>query len=141
MCVSGGAAEQEQQGDRPARSSQPTRRLPRCLRITDSTVFRDVFERGVRYPGRLMVMLIRHADDANRRLGVVAGKRTHRRSVDRVRAKRLMREAFRLNRFRIRGRVDVLLIARRGIRTSSMQDVERELLRLMRRARILGDDG
>jgi len=47
--------------------------------------------------------------------GVVASRRTFRRSVDRSRAKRLLRESYRLNRFRFCGKVDVVLVAKHDI--------------------------
>jgi len=63
-------------------------------------------------------------------LGVVAGKRSFRKAVERSRAKRLLRESYRLNRFRFHGKHDVVLVARRAIMKASRKDVDRELLKL-----------
>jgi ribonuclease P protein component len=70
------------------------------------------------------------------RLGVVASKRTFRRAVDRNRAKRLLREAFRLNRSRVEGKGDLVIIARRRILDVKCQAVERELMWLLKKAGI-----
>ena len=111
--------------------------LSRRQRITDSRVFREAFEQGRAFPGRFLVLRIRRGEGAALRLGVVASKRTLRRAVDRVRARRLMREAFRLNRAMFRGDCDVVLIARYLIRTATRQEVEGDLLKVARRAGLL----
>jgi len=83
--------------------------------------------------GRYLVMWQRRHCDAGRRLGVIASKRTLRRAVDRNRAKRLLREAYRRNRHRFRGDRDVVLIARKPMAHASLAVVEDELLRLARK--------
>ncbi|MBN2301604.1 MAG: ribonuclease P protein component [Lentisphaerae bacterium] len=112
------------------RSGIPDRRLVRRQRISDSAVFREAFDAGSRYVGKFVVMLLRTGPEADLRLGVVASKRTFRRAVDRARAKRLMREAFRLNRYRMSGATDVVLVARRRILEVSAKEVGDELLAL-----------
>ena len=120
-----------------ASSEKTDRRLAASQRLTKSADFRVAFEQQNSYVGRFIVMLLRTADDASLRLGVIAGKRTLRRAVDRNRAKRLMREAYRLNRHQFSGVCDVVLIARRQIAKSSLTTVENDLLRLARKAGIL----
>jgi ribonuclease P protein component len=85
-----------------------------------------------------MVMFLRKGRDARLRLGVVASKRSFRRAVDRSRAKRLLREAYRLNRHRLTGDVDVVLLARSRIREAARSEVEKDLLRLAGKAGLTG---
>lgn len=118
-------------------SPLPDFRFPRRLRIAETRVFREAFDRRSRAVGRLMVLWLYCGEDAGLRLGVVASKRTFRRAVDRARAKRLLREAFRLNRYRLRGQADLVLVARRAILGATRPEVEKELLYLARKARIL----
>jgi len=113
------------------------RSLSRRQRILESRMFRETFDDGVSFAGKLLVMWLRYADDASLRLGVVASKKVFRRSVDRVRARRLLREAYRLNRYRLKDGVDVVLIARRRIGVARMQEVEKEILQLAGEAGIL----
>jgi ribonuclease P protein component len=54
--------------------------------------------------------------------------------VDRSRAKRLLREAYRLNRFRLDGERDIVLVARGNILKASRRDVEKEFVRLAQKA-------
>jgi len=111
-------------------------RFPRGQRLTESALFRETFDQGVSYPGRYMVLWVRRGQGAALRMGVVASKRTFRRAVDRARAKRVLREAFRLNRRRLRGDVDIVLVARRAVLKVRRQEAEKDLLILGRRAGI-----
>ncbi len=112
--------------------------LSRRQRITEPAVYREAFE-GAAFAGRYLVMRVRRGPGAALRLGVVAGKRALNRSVDRSRAKRLLREAYRLNRARFAGACDVVLIARAAIRGVTRQAVEEDLLKQARRAGLLGE--
>lgn len=116
---------------------QPTRRgqsLTRRQRITDKAVFQAAFDQGAAFAGRFLVMRLRRGPGAALRLGVVVSKRALHHSVDRSRAKRLMREAFRLNRTALNPACDVVLIARSMIRGATRPEVEQDLLKVARRA-------
>ena len=86
-----------------------------------------------------MVLWLREAEDAALRLGVVASRKTGE-AVARNRSRRRLREAFRLNRHRFHGKVDIVLIARRSIVSASWKDVEEELLRLALKEGMLSPD-
>lgn len=81
-------------------------------------------------------MWIRNGDDASLRLGVVAG-RTIGGAVERNRAKRRLREAFRLNRHRLQGKCDIVLMARNKLIKAPWDAVQSELIGLAERAGIL----
>lgn len=116
--------------------SARTRTLRRRQRLTESSAFDETFQQGRRAVGRSMVLWRRDADGAGLRLGVVASKRTFRRAVDRNRAKRMLRETWRVNRVRLGGGSDVVLVARRQLLSTPASDVARELLYLARKAGI-----
>ena len=72
------------------------------------------------------------------RLGmVVSKKQIGKKSVVRHRARRLLRESFRLLQNKISKPVDVVLVARKGINDCRQGEVERELMRMLRRAGVL----
>ena len=58
--------------------------------------YKRVFDRGRSVKGRLLVAWRHSSPDADRQAGVVVSKKSFHDAVDRNRAKRLMREAFRL---------------------------------------------
>lgn len=113
------------------------RGLSRSRRVAGSYVFKEAFEQDRCFRGRHMVMWLRTGPDAGMRLGVIAGRKSLSKAVMRSRGKRLLREAFRLNRFRFEGNYDVILLARRPITGASRQEVEEDLLLLAERAGIL----
>lgn len=113
-----------------------SRGLSRRQRIVRTSQFNEAYDQGRCYRGRLIAMWLRVAPDAALRLGVVTGRRVGEATA-RVRARRLMREAFRLNRAKFCGGVDIVLSARSNICSVKMQDVEAELLFLARKAGIL----
>ena len=50
----------------------------------------------------------------------------------------MLREAYRLNRFRLDGECDVVLVGRRRLLDAHLDEIQEELLKLARKAGILG---
>lgn len=117
--------------------SAPDRRLRRCQRLTDLADFEETYAQGCSGAARTLVMWLRTGPGASLRLGVVAS-RVIGNAVKRNRAKRRLREAWRLNRHRFHGEMDVVLVARRSILTAPWQEVNDDLIRLAKRAGLLG---
>ena len=108
----------------------PDRRLRRAQRLTRSTHFQEAFDQNHSAVGRYMVVRTRHAADAGLRIGLITSRKVGN-AVDRSRARRKLREVWRLNRHRLGGKVDVVIVARRAIVAAAHTDVETELLRLL----------
>ena len=125
------------QADPPSqpKGGAPRFRLPRSARM-EPALYRDTFARERSFAGRLVVLWLRVAPDAARRLGVVVSRRTLPAAVSRNRARRLMREAFRLNRANLRPDADLLLLARGRIERAQRQEVEADLRAVCRKAGI-----
>lgn len=70
------------------------------------------------------------------RLGVVTAKNVGA-AVQRNRARRLMREAFRLNQAKLKQPLSLVLVARPSIVGKGLAEVERDYLKLMRNAGLL----
>lgn len=73
---------------------------------------------------------------ARSRVGVITSRKVGE-SVQRSRARRLLREAFRLHRLELEHPVDLVLVARPSIVGKSFADVESDFLAALRRGRLL----
>jgi len=70
------------------------------------------------------------------RVGVITSRKIGG-AVDRARARRLLRETFRLHQYDFERPVDLVLIARNSISGKKLAAVEADFLEAMRRARLL----
>lgn len=77
--------------------------LPKTSRVAKSAEFRLVYSEGKRFDGRFMTLFLRPNNQGIQRLGVTASKKGIGKAHDRNRAKRLLREAFRLSRIELDG--------------------------------------
>lgn len=72
-------------------------------------------------------------------LGVISAKKVFHLAVERSRARRLMREAFRLRRPELQTGFDLVLMGRRKLLSESCQEVQKDLLWLCKKAGLLGE--
>jgi len=69
--------------------------LPKRCRISARAEFQKVYAEGQRFDGRLMAAFLRKNEFGYHRLGLTASTKAVGKSVDRNRARRLLREVFR----------------------------------------------
>jgi ribonuclease P protein component len=114
--------------------------LPR-QRLRTGAEFDAAFKRGARLEGRLFLLVAAPNGRSFDRLGLAVSRRVGG-SVERNRARRLLRESFRrLPRVRSSG-VDLVVVARRDLVDRGQAEVDRELrkrvLRIKRPAEMAG---
>jgi ribonuclease P protein component len=117
--------------DAPAKLSNA---LPKQRRLHARAEFQKVYAEGQRYDGRLMAAFLRANDGQEHRLGVTASTKAIGKSVDRVRAKRLLRELFRRHTSELaplRGRYDWVINAKRLLLSSTEELRFREFRRIV----------
>lgn len=113
--------------------------MQRRFRLTRSEDFKRVRRSGKSYAHPLVVLIVlrrEKSDHPHIRVGVAAGK-TVGTAVTRNRAKRLLREAMRTMMPNIASGLDLILIARVGIASASLQDTRQALQNLLQRAQII----
>ena len=110
--------------------------MQRKFRLTRSEDFKRVRRSGKSYAHPLVVLIVQTHDQPRVKVGVAAG-RTVGTAVHRNRAKRLLREAMRSLIPNISSNLDLILIARPGLVTATLEETRRALLTLLERAKIL----
>ena len=118
---------------------KPDFRLPKEHRLRKPREFRQVYENGKRYDGRFVSAFVLPNEFQNHRLGITASRKGVGKAVFRNRAKRLLREAFRLSKIELNklgGRYDFVLNARRSLLSVKMQAPLADFQKIIERVRL-----
>ncbi len=109
--------------------------MQRQFRLTRSEDFKRVRQCGKSYAHPLIVLIAQTNDGMKIRVGVAAGKAVGA-AVKRNRAKRLMRAAMRSFLPSIHAGWDLVLIARPGLASASLDETRRALFTVLRLANL-----
>ncbi len=101
--------------------------------------FDQLRKNGTKYVGRYMLLVTSPPPDSKLRFGIICGKKYSKKAVLRNRARRLLKEAFRLLKSRV-NQVHCIFIARVAIKHAKMQDVQKDMLKLLKKAKIWKDE-
>lgn len=100
--------------------------LPKENRLQKRRDFLRVYAEGKRFEGRLMHAFVLPLSVNQHKIGITASKKAIGKAVDRNRAKRLLREAFRLSRAELgelNSKYEWVLNARRGLLKVKLEKV------------------
>ena len=112
----------------------PSHGFSNTQRVRRRAEFQQVFDAGIRVSSRFFTLLIARHEGPVARLGIVASKKLGD-AVRRNRAKRLIREVFRLNQPLQGGAgVDLVVIPRRELFSAPFPDIDKDFRGAWRRA-------
>jgi len=97
--------------------------------------YKRIFDRGRSIKGRLLVAWALQSEDADRQAGVVVSKKSFHDAVDRNRAKRLMREAYRLlvKENAVPEKTEFVFIGRSFLKGKKVADVKADIAAVCQR--------
>ncbi|KGP76409.1 ribonuclease P [Desulfosporosinus sp. Tol-M] len=107
--------------------------LKRKFRLRKKSSIQEVFLEGKNYSTKHVAIYILKGP---KRFGFIASKKVGN-SVQRNRAKRLMREVIRLHLPEIRNDIQIILIARARIKGVSYWEVEKSMMNMLKKANAL----
>lgn len=117
------------------------RRLGKKERLRHDGLFREAYGQRRSGRGRWVVAFLRRGEGASWRLGVVASRKVGN-AVERARAKRRLREVFRLNRAWLwEEALDLVLVARKGAGEAEWGALAADVREALRRARAASGEG
>ncbi len=99
--------------------------------------FDAIYRAGRSVPDKYVVLFLRKNDLPYSRTAFLASKKVGN-SVQRNRAKRLMRESYRLNEDKFSAGYDIIFIARNTINGRKLRDVEKSMMNAAARGKVTG---
>jgi ribonuclease P protein component len=118
-------------------SSKTALPYPASARIKKREDFVGLQEKGSKVSAKNLLLIYLPSAKPSSRFGVVVTRKLDTRATVRNRIRRKIREVLRLNRCKLQSSFDILVIARRGIADCSYQEIEKQILDSLRRAKCI----
>lgn len=110
--------------------------LKKERKLQKNNDFRLVYKHGTFEVNRHCVIYKMPVAHQRTRIGFVTGKKVGC-AVQRNRARRLMREVYRLNQHKIREGYSIVMVARQALRDIDYRQAEKSLMKLFKRCKLL----
>ncbi|MFL6277072.1 MAG: ribonuclease P protein component [Blastocatellia bacterium] len=113
--------------------SDASRKFPKSDRILKRDEFRRVYEQGRKLHGRYFTAFVLPSQSERPRLGITTTRKIGN-AVERNRARRLLREAFRKNKWLVPAGVDIVINVKRPLVEAAYGDLEGDFIAFLARA-------
>ena len=116
--------------------------LEKARRLTHNNEYRLVYKHGKYEVGRMCVLYRMPVAKQSTRIGFVTGKKQYinyarKQYNERNRARRLMKEVYRLNQHSIREGYHIVIVGRGPLKNATYEKAEKEILYLLRKSKLL----
>ena len=113
--------------------TEVSEKFPKSDRILKRETFRRVYENGLKIQSRYFTAFVLANATGTARIGITTTKKIGN-SVERNRARRLVREAFRKNKWLAPNGVDIVINVKRQLVEAGYRDLEVEFRSFLKRA-------
>ena len=113
--------------------TEVSEKFPKTERILKRDVFRRVYEEGRKTQFGYFTAFVLPKQSGGTRIGITTTRKMGN-SVERNRARRLVREAFRRNKWLVPQGVDIVINAKRPLVEAAYSDFESEFISFLQRA-------
>jgi ribonuclease P protein component len=114
-------------------AGEVSEKFPKTDRILQRNVFRRVYEQGRKIQFKYFTAFVLAKQAGTVRIGITATRKMGN-SVERNRARRLVREAFRRNKWLVPHGVDIVINVKHSLVEAGYRDFEGEFITFLQRA-------
>jgi ribonuclease P protein component len=111
----------------------PDERFRKSDRILKRELFRRVYQDGRKFTAKFFTAFVLPNSEPAPRIGITVTRRTGK-AVSRNRSRRLVREVFRRNKWRITRGVDIVVNVKSNLAEASYREVENDFLTFLEKA-------
>jgi len=113
--------------------TEASEKFPKTDRILKRAAFRRVYEEGRKIHARCFTAFVLLNSGEGSRIGITATRKIGN-AVERNRARRLVREAFRKNKWLVPRGVDIVINVKRPLVEASYRDIEGDFITFLEKA-------
>ena len=113
--------------------NEVSRKFLKSDRILKRDEFRRVYEQGRKLHGRYFTAFILPSQNGRPRIGITTTRKIGN-AVERNRARRLLREAFRKNKWLVPAGVDIVINVKRPLVEAAYRDLEGDFIAFLEKA-------
>ncbi len=99
--------------------------------------FARVYRRGKHHKSRNLTLYVLENGDSGKRLGITVSRKSYGRSVDRNRARRLVRESYRIFEEGIAKNKDMVFVIRKNNKVPSFDEIRDETEYLLKKSGLI----